>query len=88
MNEISFWGITFQVTLFAILSYKLYELTKLHIIPFLKVKIKYLKKQKTELIEKDKFIQSSLRNVEEQIISQQKTLYLINKKFYYKLLLQ
>jgi hypothetical protein len=64
--------IVFRFTLFGLLIYKITQLTKTHVVPFLKEELKTEAKSQTELLGKEKLFISTQHRLENQIIQQKK----------------
>lgn len=76
-NPLSF---ILRCTLFALLMYKIYELIKAYVIPFLAQQKKILQKQQMELTEKETLLASTIKRVENQTTQQKKMTALLEKK--------
>jgi len=72
-TNFSFINIAFNLTIFSLLAIKLYELIKKLALPFLHDLIEQEKHHQTELIEKDRLINNSHQNVQNQLMQQKKT---------------
>jgi hypothetical protein len=55
-----------RLTLFFLLIYKIYDLIKIYLIPFLEQESKVLQKQQLELLEKETLLTSTIKRVENQ----------------------
>jgi hypothetical protein len=78
-SNISFLDVLFKVTLFSLITYKLYDLIKEYLVPFLKQQIAQEKKQRTELIEKEKLLNSTQQRFKNQIYNQKQMFILLEK---------
>lgn len=72
-------NILFRFTLFGLLAYKILQLVKTYVIPFLKEELNIEHKQRTELLEKEKLLNSTQHRLENQISHQKKTFALLEK---------
>lgn len=77
--HVDFLTILFRFTLFTLLAYKLTQLTKAYVIPFLWDQIAEEKKEHTELLEKEKLLVSTQHRFETQLIQQKKTFFDLEK---------
>src|SRR3990167_4603323 len=77
---ISFWEILFALFIFTLLISKLFSLTKNHIIPYLEKQLRAIKKEQTELLDKEKLVTSTLNKVDNQRKQQEKMFVLLEKK--------
>lgn len=71
--------IVFRLSIFCLLSYKLYSLSKSYLYPFLLNQISNERNQQTELVEKEKLLISTRHRIENQIYNQKKMLMLLER---------
>lgn len=77
--KIHFIDIVFSLTIFSLLAYKVYALTKQYLIPFLREQIKEERKSQTNLIEKENLVISNQHKIETQTRQQHKLLSTLDK---------
>jgi hypothetical protein len=73
-------SILLRLTLFFLLIYKIYELIKIYLVPFLEQKNTILQKQQLELLEKETLLTSTIKRVDNQMTQQRKMTLLLEKK--------
>lgn len=78
--ECSFLEISFELFLFSLFAYKLYELGKAYLIPFLYQSMTEEKNIQTEILEKEKLLISTHHRLENQITQQKRTFLILEKK--------
>lgn len=78
-TNIGFWDVVFKLTLFSLISYKLYDLIKTYLVPFLIQQITQEKRQQTELLEKEKLLTSTQQRFKNQIYNQKQMFILLEK---------
>lgn len=74
--------IIFRFTLFGLLAYKIVQIIKSQVIPFLKEELNIEHKQRTELLEKEKLLVSTQHRLENQISHQKKTFTVLEKSIH------
>jgi len=79
-SEFSLLEICFELLLFSLFVYKLYELGKAYLIPFLYQTLAQEKNKQTEILEKEKLLISTHHRLENQINQQKRTYALLEKK--------
>ena len=75
-----FLGVTFDFFLFGLLTYKLWGMITTHAIPLLHKMMRSIKKEQTELLDKEKLVTSTLSKIDNQRKQQQKMFALLEKK--------
>ena len=73
-------SILFGFSLFFLLIYKLAELVKSHMLPFLRKQIRLVKKEQVELWDREKLVTSTLNKIDNQRNQQKKMFVLLEKK--------
>lgn len=73
-------GMTFDFFLFGLLVYRLYTVVKNHAVPFLHKMMRSIKKEQTELLDKEKLVTSTLSKIDNQRKQQQKMFGLLEQK--------
>ena len=79
-SEFSLLEVCFELLLFSLFAYKLYELGKTYLIPFLYQTLAQEKNKQTEILEKEKLLVSTHHRLENQINQQKRTYALLEKK--------
>lgn len=79
-SEFSLLEVCFELLLFSLFAYKLYELGKTYLIPFLYQTLAQEKNKQTEILEKEKLLISTHHRLENQINQQKRTYALLEKK--------
>ncbi|MBS1987856.1 hypothetical protein JST56_02575 [Candidatus Dependentiae bacterium] len=79
-SEFSLLEVCFELLLFSLFAYKLYELGKAYLIPFLYQTLAQEKNKQTEILEKEKLLISTHHRLENQINQQKRTYALLEKK--------
>jgi hypothetical protein len=75
-----FWIITLHISLFLLLTRKIYGLSVNYLIPYLKQQLHFLKKEQVELLEKEKLVLTTLYKTKTQINDQEREFQVIEKK--------
>lgn len=76
----NFLGILFGFTVFLLLFYKLSELIKEYLVPYLSQEVQNFKKRQTELLDKNELIRSTLQRIEVRLVHQKKMFVVVEKK--------
>lgn len=78
-TEINYLEIIFRFCIFGLLTYKIYQLFGTYLLPFLREQITQEINQRTELIEKEKFLISTRHRIENQLYKQKQSFTLLEK---------
>ncbi len=78
-SDISFLELLFRLSLFSLLSYKLYSLARAYLVPFLISQIVEEKKEQSMLLDKEKLLVSTQHRVKGQIYNQKQMFTLLER---------
>lgn len=73
-------SIAFRLSLFGLFIYKTIELIRQYVLPFLYKRVLEIKNEHMELIEKEKYVKSTLKRMQQQVSYQKKMFSVLEKK--------